>query len=153
MGIHDPLNSLQGVYRWELIRFPTLKKSIVFIDDQLGHWVFWGGFVLGSWCVGIQQMCCPLDEKMNFRWMAGFTIVAVLLLWVMLTNLWDEYPKTTEDLSVIALALAVLFAAHRFLAKDVSLMRMPVLFVMYIAYTGSISGTLICWQLRYGILF
>jgi hypothetical protein len=95
----------------------------------------------------------PLKKSMSLKWKMIFTVVSVALLGVMLTNLWDEYPKTKADLMVIGGAVAGLLPFHMFFAAKVSLMRLPVIFVIYSAYIGSIAGTLIRWQFRYGIFF
>ena len=153
MGIHDPMNCIGSAYKSELASVGNLRDSIVYMDDQLGHWVFWGGFVLGTWCIGINQIMAPLKNAMSLKWKMIFTVVSVALLGVMLTNLWDEYPKTKADLMVIGGAVAGLLPFHMFFAAKVSLMRLPVIFVFYSAYIGSIAGTLICWQFRYGIFF
>jgi len=153
MGIHDPFNCLISTYHKSLGSVDGLNKTIVYMDDKLGHWVFWAGFVLGSWCIGLRQLLSPLDEKMDLKWKLIFTVFSIALMWVMLTNLWDEYPKTREDLVVIGIAVSLLIPVHLLRAGDVALMRMPVVFVIYTAYIGSIVGTLACWQLRYGIFF
>ncbi len=153
MGIHDPLNCIGGAYRSELAAVPNLRGSIAYMDDQLGHWVFWGGFVLGTWCVGVNQLLYPLKDKMALKWSSIFSAVSLALLWVMLTNLWDEYPKTIEDLMVIGGAVGGLILFQLFFTKRVSLLRLPIIFVIYNAYLASIAGTLICWQFRYRIFF
>ncbi len=150
MGMHDPLNRLSVVYRESLGQMPALGETVRYFDDDLGHWVFWGGFVLGTWVFGLQQLLSPLREKMTWPWRCGFGAVAAVLLWVMLTNLWDEYPKTRADLCVIAAAVAVPLAFHLAVRRGVGLLRLPVLCVIYPAYLGGIAGTLLCWLLRYG---
>ena len=146
MGIHDPANLLGS----HASRETPVGDALHFLDDGLSHWVFWCGFVLGSWVFGIQQLLSPLREKMGRVWRCGFGAVTAALLWVMLTNLWDEYPKTRADLCVIAAAAAVPLAFHLAARRDVALARLPVLCVIYPAYLGSIVGTLICWLARYG---
>ncbi len=147
MGMHDPVNRMQAVYP-ESTLVPEVWRTLVYLDDQLGHWVFFGGFVLGTWVVGIQQVLVPLDDKMGWRWRVGFVCISMALLWVMLTNLWDEYPNTLVDLCVIALAAGVPFIAHVALNRKVGLTRLPLLLVIYPAYFGSIAGTLIRWRLQ-----
>lgn len=151
MGIHDPANRLGNAYRSESMMSADVRGSLLFIDDQLGHWVFWCGFVLGSWCMGLQQLRTPLKNRMPLHWAVIFLCVSLVLLGVMLTNLWNEYPKTFEDLGVIGAAAVPLLAAHLIFARKVSILRLPVLLVIYPAYIGSVVGTLLCWQLRYGI--
>ena len=146
MGIHDPTNRMLAAYHGN----EPVYQSLRFLDDGLGHWVFWGGFVLGSWVFAFQQLLSPLQEKMGRWWLGGFGAVAAALLWVMLTNLWDEYPKTRVDLCVIAAAIVPPLVFHLAARRGVGLWRLPVLCVMYPAYLGSIAGTLICWLVRYG---
>ena len=146
MGIHDPTNRMLAAYHGN----EPVYQSLRFLDDGLGHWVFWGGFVLGSWVFAFQQVLSPLREKMGRAWLGGFGAVAAALLWVMLTNLWDEYPKTRADLCVIAAAILPPLVFHLAARRGVALARLPVLCVMYPAYLGSIAGTLICWLVRYG---
>lgn len=150
MGLHDPTNRMIDVYRSTGALSPEVRRSLVYLDDQLGHWVFWGGYVLGSWVMGVQQVLAPLKEKMSWPWRIGFGSISAALLWVMLTNLWDEYPKTRVDLCVVAAAVLVPLAAHVSLNRKVGLSRLPVLLVIYPAYVGSIAGTLACWLIRYG---
>lgn len=153
MGMHDPMNCINAVYKAELASVPNLRNSVVYMDDLMGHWVFWSGFVLWTWCIGMNHLISPLEKPMTLKWKLIFTVVSVMLLGVMLTNLWNEYPKTKGDLIVIGGAVAGLIPFHIIFAGKVSVMRLPVIFVIYTAYIGSIVGTLICWQLRYGIFF
>lgn len=147
MGMHDPINRMQTVYPERMLT-PDVWRTMVYLDDQLGHWVFFVGFVLGTWVVGIQQVLAPLDAKMGWRWRIGFVLISMALLWVMLVNLWDEYPKTLVDLCVIALAAGGPLAAHVALNRKAGLVRLPLLLVIYPAYFGSIAGTLIRWRLQ-----
>jgi hypothetical protein len=145
MGMHDPANRLEAVYRVGGGVSADALRSLSYIDDGLSHWIFWGGFVLGTWVFGLQQLLSPLDGKMGVAWRCGFGAVAAALLWVMLTNLWDEYPKTRVDLCVIAAAAAVPLGFHAVARRGVGLSRLPALFVIYPAYLGSIGGTLLRW--------
>lgn len=147
MGMHDPMNRIQSAYPAEDAMVPALRASIVYFDDRLGHWVFWAGYALGSWVLGLQQLFAPLGRPVGrgTRW--ALAAVALATLWVMLTNLWDEYPNTIEDLGVIALAALVPTVAWLF--RRVSFFRLPVLMVILPAFWGSILGTLLCWTFRY----
>ncbi len=150
MGMHDPANRMETVYRQTGALAPEVRRSLAFFDDQVGHWIFWAGFVLGTWVLGLQQALAPLEQKMGAVWRAGLGCVSAALLWVMLSNLWDEYPKTRVDLGVIAAAVAVPLCAWLARCRRVSLLRLPVLLVIVPAYVGSIAGTLLCWLIRYG---
>ncbi len=150
MGMHDPTNRMEAMYRQTGALSPEVRRSLMYLDDQLGHWVFWSGFVLGTWVLGIQQSLAPLKDRMTWKWRLGLGSVGAALLWVMLTNLWDEYPKTRADLCVIAAAALVPLAVQMAVCRRAGLLRLPVLFVIYPAYFGSIAGTLVCWLVRYG---
>lgn len=147
MGMHDPTNRMEAVYRGSQAA-PEIMQSLRYLDDDLSHWIFWGGFVLGSWVAGLQQLLSPLREKMGWAWRCGFGAIAAALLWVMLTNLWDEYPKTLVDLCVIVAAVVVPLGFHLVARRSVGLLRLPVLCVIYPAYLGSVIGTLLCWLLQ-----
>jgi uncharacterized BrkB/YihY/UPF0761 family membrane protein len=150
MGMHDPANRMAFVYGRAGALMPDVRRSLMFFDDQVGHWIFWSGFVLGTWVLGIQQAFAPLEQKMGAPWRVGLGAVSAALLWVMLTNLWDEYPKTRVDLGVIAAAAALPLGVQVSWCRGMSLLRLPVLAVIYPAYLGSIAGTLVCWLIRYG---
>ena len=150
MGIHDPTNRMWICYAGKKALSPAARQTLQYLDDGLGHWVFWGGFILGSWVFGLQQLLTPLRQGMRRHWLCGFGVVTLLLLGVMLTNLWNEYPKTRADLCVIAAAVAVPLLFHVLARRKVSLKRLPALVVIYPAYLGAIGGTLACWLIRYG---
>lgn len=147
MGMHDPMNRVQSAYTFSSITPQALQTTILYLDDQLGHWVFWTGFLLGSWTLGIQQIFTPLNQKIGLRPLVVIGIMDLLLLWVMLTNLWNEYPKTILDLSVIT-ASALVPTLFWIFKKDANLMRMPFLLILLPAYWGSVLGTLLCWTFR-----
>ncbi len=150
MGMHDPTNRMVCVYRGTGALSPEVRRTLVYLDDQLGHWVFWAGFVLATWVLGVQQALAPLRERMGRGWRVFFGAISAALLWVMLTNLWDEYPQTRADLCVIATAAAAPLAAHLAFSRKTGLWRLPLLLVIYPAYFGSIAGTLARWLARYG---
>lgn len=147
MGMHDPVNRLQSAYPQKMVP-AEIWRSWVYLDDWLGHWVFFTGFVLGTWVVGIQQVLAPLEKPMTWVWRGVFMAITLVLLWVMLTNLWDEYPKTGMDLCVILLAAAAPLMVHLVRARGIVLWRLPVLLMVYPAYLGSVAGTLLRWKLQ-----
>jgi hypothetical protein len=53
----------------------------------------------------------PLDLPVSWKGTVALLALAAVLLYVMLTNLWDEYPSTVRDLFVIAAAASVPTAA------------------------------------------
>jgi hypothetical protein len=52
------------------------------------------------------------------------------------------------DLCVIAAAVGVPLVFHGVARRDVGMLRLPVLCVVYPAYLGAIAGTLICWAVQ-----
>ncbi len=147
MGMHDSFNRMRAVYPKHMLP-PDVWRTMVYFDDQLGHWVFFGGFMLGTWVVGIQQVLTPLEKNMGWRWACWFVLICIALLWVMLTNLWDEYPNTLADICVIVLAAFVPLIVHLAFHRRVGLLRLPLLLVIYPAYFGSVAGTFIRWRLQ-----
>lgn len=146
MGLHDPADRLGGAFAGPS---PAgLHETLDFLDNHLGHWVFWAGFVLGTWVLGIQQARAPLDAPVSWKGTTALLALAAILLYVMLTNLWDEYPSTIRDLFVIAAAVSVPTAAG-ILRRAAGLRRLPVLLVVLPAFWGSILGTVLCWLVRY----
>lgn len=150
MGIHDPANRLISAYSGTGALTPEVRRSLVYLDDALGHWVFWSGFVLATWVLGLRQALAPLTERMQWPWRIGLGAVAAAFLWVMVTNLWDEYPKTRADLGVILLAALGPLAAHAAAGRGAGVLRMPLHFVVYPVYLGSVAVTLVSWLVRYG---
>ncbi len=148
MGIHDPANRLVSAYGTAGKAAPELMRSIVWLDDGLGHWVFWAGFVLGTWVMGLQQLKAPLQQGMGWWWRVFFLVITGAMLWVMLTNLWDEYPKTLDDLCVIGGAAGVPLVVHLIWYRGVGLWRLPLLLMIYPAYLGSIVGTVGYWWVK-----
>jgi hypothetical protein len=148
MGMHDPMNAMQAAYSASSAVPAPMKRTLDFFDDRLGHWVFWAGFVLGSWVLGIQQVVTPLDRKLSWKAVCAILVASAAMLWVMLTNLWDEYPKTKQDLCVIAWAAVLPTGA--WIGSSVPMRRLPMLVLLLPAYWGSIVGTIACWVKRYG---
>lgn len=147
MGMHDPVNRMTSAYAPVREAMPpAIWNTWEYLDDRLGHWIFWAGFVLATWTAAIQQILAPFDAPIPRPWRAVLLAIAAALLAVMLTNLWDEYPKTLADLCVIFLAAALPLALH--LTRRAPLARLPLLWIVYPAYFGSIAGTLACWAVR-----
>jgi hypothetical protein len=150
MGIHDPTNRMISAYSGSGALTPEVRRSLFYLDEVLGHWVFWAGFVLATWVLGLRQALAPLKERMHWPWRVGLGVVAAAFLWVMVTNLWDEYPQTRADLGVILLAALGPLAAHVAFGRNAGVLRMPLHFVIYPTYFGSVAVTLINWLIRYG---
>lgn len=148
MGMHDPTNRLQEVYRSGTDMTPAVRGSLAYLDDGLGHWVFWAGFVLGTWLLGFQQARTPLDAPLPKTATALLVLADLAFLWVMLTNLWDEYPKTKVDLGIIALAAFPPTLAYA-LRWRVGFRRLPMLAVIVPVFWLSILGTLAKWTIQF----
>ena len=144
MGMHDPANRMCGFYPAEAMQ-PSVRRSLAYFDDVLGHQVFWTGFVLATWSVGVQQVLTPLDGRVPSS--AAWTIGAVdaALLFVFFTNLAFEFPQTKQDCLVVLAAAFLPTAFWLFRTRGRGLLRMPMLLVILPVYWGSVVVTWGYW--------
>jgi len=138
MGMHDVCNRLGQVYRGAP---EAVTASLDFFDNKLGHWVFFAGFMLTSVAGGVQQLRHPLGTDLPWCWSAGLVGLSLPLMFVMLTNLMFE--KTGLDLGVIAVVTLTIGAAQ--VRYRVGFRRLPLLCVLYPAYTVAVAGSLLYW--------
>lgn len=138
MGMHDPCNLLRAAYPG----LPgPLGASLRFFDDDLGHWLFWLGFLTCSIVAGVQQLRHPLAIPMSQRARAFFLLLGLPIAFVMLTNLvWED---TRRDLAVIAATALVTGTMHA--VRRVPLSRTPLLWVLYPPYAAAVIGSLVYW--------
>lgn len=138
MGMHDPCNLMGSAYRG----LPgPLRESLRFFDDDLGHWVFWLGFVSCSILAGVQQVRHPLAAPMSRTARVLFLLLGLPIAFVMLTNLvWED---TRRDLVVIAVAALVTGGVHA--VRRVPMGRTPLLWVLYPHYAAAVIGSLVYW--------
>jgi hypothetical protein len=139
MGIHDPTNLLGTVYARTAP--PALMHSLRFFDDDLGHYVFWAGFVLATVATGLAQAYQPLAAPLPWRRCGALVLLSLPMLAVMWHNLVRE--NTGRDVTVIVAAL--LFVALAQVGRRVPLRHAPILWFLYPAYAGSVLWTLACW--------
>ena len=141
MGMHDTCDLLGRIYR---DASPQLRQSLDFFDNKLGHWVFFVGFVTASVAAGVQQLRHPLTGKMTWAQTALFLVLSTPMMLVMVTNL--MYEKTGVDLCVIAGAIVLVVGGH--CHWRINLRRLPILWVLYPAYTVAVVGTLLYWAMH-----
>lgn len=136
MGMHDVCDLLGRAY-------PSapepLRRSLDFFDTDLGHWVFFAGFVLTSTAAAAAQLERPLQQPMGWVLTAVFGLLSVPLLFVMLTNLMFE--KTGPDLVVIAATALLIAALHG--KRRVGMRRLPLLCLLYPCYVLAVLGTVL----------
>ncbi|MBO4287602.1 MAG: hypothetical protein J5985_05495 [Kiritimatiellae bacterium] len=147
MGMHDPANRMCGSYPAGAMQ-PAVRQSLVYFDDVLGHQVFWTGFVLATWALGVQQVLTPLDGRLPR--FAGISLGAVdlALLFVFFTNLAFEFPNTKQDCRVILAAAALPTAVWLFRMRGRGLLRMPMLLVILPVCWGSVALTWGYWLFK-----
>ncbi|MBP5511507.1 MAG: hypothetical protein J6Z49_11370 [Kiritimatiellae bacterium] len=144
MGMHDPANRMCGFYPAEAMP-PSVRQSLVYFDDVLGHQVFWTGFVLAAWALGVQQVLTPLDGRVSPFAGVLFAGVDLALLFVFFTNLAFEFPQTKQDCRVIMAAATLPTAFWLVRARGRGLLRMPMLLVILPVCWGSVTLTWGYW--------
>lgn len=139
-GMHEPMNAI--TVSGSLIGEPTLIRTFIFFDDELGHWVFFAGFMLISIAVAWSEICCPYNKKMKWNILLPVWIIGLLTALVIYLNMVRE--KTGHDIAVIIVTVAVIGILHLFNGRS-NLKRVPVVFTCYIAYGGGALVTLLHW--------
>lgn len=144
MGMHDPTNRMTSAYRASQMQ-PAVWQTIGYLDDGLSHWVFFGGFILGTWALGVQQALVPFQEKPRRLFVAALLVMSLFLIFVIYTNLVTEYPKTKLDCRIILTAVMVPTLVALARLRTVGILRMPVFLIILPSYWGGILLTNLTW--------
>lgn len=142
MGMHDTCDLLGRVYRQTAPA--AVLKSLDFFDNRLGHWVFFAGFLLVTFAFGWAQTRHPLAAPLSTSRMLAFLGFSLMFAAVMVYNL--VFERTARDVSVIALALVVTAVAHA--RARVGIRRLPLLLLLYPAYTCAVIVPVASWILH-----
>jgi len=142
MGMHDTCDLLGRTYRQAAP--PAMLRSLDFFDNHLGHWVFFAGFILITLAFGLAQTRHPLSKPLSKPKMLGFFAFSLVFAAVMVYNLMFE--RTARDVFVIALALGITVAIHA--TAGVEIRRLPMLLLLYPAYTCAIIVPVTYWILH-----
>ena len=141
MGLHEPSNRWTQTLASDLS--PALRAAFDYTDNRLGHWVFWGGFVLVIWAVALAQLRSPLKQAMSAGWTALMVLLSLPQVLVMVTNLWKEH--TGVDVAVIVLAAGVPLLAWGARHRGLRLRRLPALLVPCLTFLSAVAVTLWLW--------
>jgi hypothetical protein len=142
LGMHDTASNVGafGNTGWT----PQALAARHFYDEILGHLVFWLGFILTTVTTGLGHINNPMPTRQTWSTCGVFAVLGIPLTAVMLGNLMFE--NTGRDLMVIGMALGTLVAVQAW--KHVELRRLPLLCMLYPAYSLAIGGTLLYWAVR-----
>lgn len=142
-GMHEPTNFMVKHYQKGIS--PEVRESLLFFDDQLGHWAFFVGFMLIALSGVFAEMRKPFDEALP-KWM--FSVVVVLGLiaaYVIYKNMVNE--RTLVDILVL-LSTVIIAGADHFVKGSPSLRRLPILTALYLSCGIGALATLIGWSIR-----
>ncbi|MFW6414256.1 MAG: hypothetical protein ACOCZS_03035 [Verrucomicrobiota bacterium] len=137
-GMHEPMNVLSTFS----VKQESLRRSIQFFDDGLGHWVFFAGFMLLVLAIVRGETKNPLPE--SFQWIGNVTvgITGISVGTVIFINMYRE--DTLVDLIVLGLTLLVSLAFW-LQSKNRNWQRLPMTAAIVLAFFLGIAGTLLYW--------
>lgn len=142
-GMHEPFNIFISTYKTQMTG--AMLKSSVFFDDQLGHWVFFAGFMLISIAGAYAEILKPYEEKLPLKFiLPAFGVGLATAIVIFLNMAWE---KTAADIATLALTVAVVSVIH-FIYSSKSLMRLPATLALYTAYGGGTAITVLYWLIK-----
>ena len=139
-GMHEPTNFLVVKYRATLPA--ELKSQLAFFDDDLGHWIFFAGFILISLSGVFAELETPFEEKIPWKFFSFPVLIGVCVGVVIFLNMVKE--RTVLDILVILCVIAILGVVH-FKKGFYHLQKLPLVSCLYIAYGLGSLGTLLAW--------
>lgn len=142
-GMHTSTNFLHVQFR--PFADVELARSIVHLDDELSHWVYFIGFTLISFAVAAGELDFPLETPMSWKTLIAPLAVGLSTAVVIYKNMVNE--QTLLDIAVI-LATVVLIATRHLIKGSVSLRRLPVVLSIYLAFGLGSIATLAVWVIR-----
>jgi hypothetical protein len=142
-GMHEPFNIFISTYRNHMTE--PMMKSAVFFDDQLGHWVFFAGFMLISIAGTYAEILKPYEEKLPLKFILPALAVGVATAVVIFFNM--AWEKTSVDIAILALTVAIVSVIH-FIHSSKSLMKLPATLALYVAYGGGTVATVLYWLIK-----
>ena len=138
-GMHEPFNAM-SVYRLEMSG--GISKTVNFMDDGLGHWTFFAGFIFISLSLVIAELRNPFSRKIPFYHMAAATAIGLLTGFVIYMNM--AWERTALDLAVIGCCLvtALLFKIKY---GNPKFSMIPITWTMCLSYGLGLFSTLVHW--------
>lgn len=139
-GMHEPMNALS----LRAVHSPALRESIRFFDNGLGHWVFFGGFMLGVLAVVWAEAFNPLPEPMGARAAAGTLILGMVIGFIVFMNMYRE--DTVVDVAVLGATMILTLAIWR-PGRTRPWRRVPLTAVTVCACIVGVVPTLLFWAI------
>lgn len=138
-GMHEPFNAM-SVYRLEMTG--GISRTVRFMDDELGHWTFFAGFIFISLSLVIAELRKPFSQRIPLFHMTAATLLGLLTGFVIYMNM--AWEKTALDLAVIGccLATALLFKLKY---GNPQFNRIPITWTMCLSYGLGLFSTLAHW--------
>lgn len=142
-GTHEPFNIVRSVYAQEMTE--NIMRTAGFMDDGLGHWTFFAGFVLLSLSIVIAELRNPFSEKIPAFNITVSTVLGLITGFVIYMNM--AWEKTAFDLAVIACCLALVFL-FKLRYGNPQFSRIPMTYTLCVSYGLGLCATLIHWFVR-----
>ncbi len=139
-GMHEPFNIFVSKYGSHMSE--SMRYSALYFDNDLGHWTFFAGFMLLSISGAHAEMRKPYVENLPFKVIACAALFGAITAVTIFFNMAKE--KTGSDLMCLALTVSIVAVIH-FIYSSKSLMRLPVVLALYIAFGGGTALTLFYW--------
>lgn len=141
-GMHEPANAMQ-IAGYSKIQ--AVKESLVFFDDELGHWVFFAGMLATVMALAAAETANPFQEPLKRGLLAIFALAGAAGALSMFGNMVGE--KTDLDMAVVLASLALLALVHwrnGFAGPN----RLPMTLSLYVCLGGGAAATYGFWLLR-----
>lgn len=139
-GMHEPTNAMLVFYGKALTG--DFRQSILFIDDGIGHWAFFAGFVFLSLSGVLAELKNPLPEKMMPRYTLTTFIITLITASVIFFNM--AYENTWPDICTLLLTVGIsVFLNLSVYRRD--FLKVPVNIIVCFGYGGGVAATLLYW--------
>jgi hypothetical protein len=139
-GMHEPTNFLVARYKGQIPE--SLHRSLVFFDDELGHYVFFAGFAFIALAGILVDLASPLEEPLSRFATALLTGAGLAVAAAVYVNMVRE--ETRADIAVLASVSLIGLALH-WRHGWISLRRLPHLLMVYAGLGVGALATLIAW--------
>lgn len=139
-GMHEPMNILSS----KTIEEAAIKQSIDFFDDGLGHWVFFGGFVLMIISIVKAEAANPLSIPLRPVQSLVIVVIGLTTGVVIFFNMYRE--ETAADIAVLVAALFCI-SVFRLRYPAAKWRCLPLTTTSAIAFLIGAAGTLCYWWL------
>ncbi len=139
-GMHDPFNIFQRRYSGQLPL--DIIRSMEFLDDGLGHWLFFAGFALVSLSVCFAELRNQAEENMPAFFVICISLAGLAVAVAICLNMIHE--ETLQDILVLFSVTAAVFSYH-LKKRLLPLKRLPAVMMVYSSYGGGALLTVSYW--------